>query len=232
MIADRKTERIVIDLEMNPVSREKANEHTLAREVIEIGAVRVRGNRTLDCFRTYVKPSLNSTVSPYIRRLTGIHDGNLRNAPSFEEAVRELSEWIGTNETVICAWSDADQRQLMEESAAKSVELPDNMAVFVDVQKMHYEKMGDDLARKQMALQKAAEQHGISMSRKESHDALYDAKITAEILNMLESGKFQKQAALLRKASRDTKESTVTGFVLGDLCKGIFEQMDMQAISV
>ena len=224
MIADKNTQRIVLDLEMNPISREKASEHTLAREVIEIGAIRVCRNATLDRFQTYVKPSFCREMSPYIRRLTGIHDGDLKNAPSFKEAVRDLSEWIGTNETVICTWSDADRRQLMEESTAKSVELPDNMVAFVDVQRLHYEKLGDDVARKQMALQKASEQLGIIFSRKASHSALYDASITAEILNLLETGKYQKQLYLLRKATSSSKESAGAGYTLGDLCKGVFEQ--------
>ena len=229
MAADKKNKQmIVLDLEMNPVP--KGSGSGLAREVIEIGAVRVCGKAITDSFRTYVRPSLSSTVSPYVRRLTGIRDGNLRNAPSFGEAVRELSDWIGMEtETVICTWSDADRRQIMEESEAKTVEMPGNMSSYEDVQLMHHEKMGADITRTQMALHKAAEQYGIMMSRKESHSALYDARITAEILLVLiDSDKCRKQAEFLKRASWDSKETNDFGFCLGNLYRGIFERTDMQ----
>lgn len=227
----KTTQMIVLDLEMNPVPKETAS--ALAREVIEIGAVRILGNVVIDSFHTYVKPSLSSTVSPYIHRLTGIHNGNIKRACSFEAAVKDLARWIGTDaETAIYAWSDSDRRQLEEEAGAKNVVLPENMSVFKDVQRMHYEKMGADIARKQMALGKAAEQYGITMSKKKSHSALYDAEKTAEILVLLETGLYQKQAALLRKAAETKKEPAESGILLGDLCRGIFEQMNMQTASV
>lgn len=222
---------VVLDLEMNIVPKEAGSE--LAREIIEIGGVRICDNTVIDSFHTYVKPSLSNTVSPYIRRLTGIHNGNIRNAPSFEEAVRKTSGWIGTEkETVIYAWSDSDRRQLEKEAEAKTLVLPENMTVFRDVQRIHHEKMGADITREQMALHKAAEQYGIVMNKKDSHSALYDAEITAEILILLETGQFQKQAAFLRKAVIKRKEADRACILLGDLCKGIFENMDMQVIGV
>ena len=224
-----KKQHIVIDLEMNTVPKKAGSE--LAKEIIEIGGVRVCDNTVIDSFHTYVKPSFSSTVSPYIRRLTGIHNGNIRNAPSFEEAVRETSGWIGTEkETVICAWSDSDRRQIEKEAEVKTLVLPENMTVFRDVQRMHHEMMGADITREQMALYKAAEQYGIIMNKKDSHSALYDAEITAEILILLETGRFQKQADFLRKAADKRNKADKAGILLGDLCKGIFENMDMQSI--
>ena len=70
------------------------------------------------------------------------------------------------------------------------------------------------------------------MSKKKSHSALYDAEITAEILVLLETGRYQKQAALLRKAAETKKEPAASGILLGDLCRGIFEQMNIQTASV
>ena len=129
-VDQKKKQAIVLDLEMNPVPTENENASGSAREVIEIGAIRVRDNKMYDCFHTYVRPSFSKTISPYIQQLTGIHDGDLKNAPSFRKAIQELSEWIGKGtETIIYAWSDADRRQLIEESSAKSVELPGNIAV-------------------------------------------------------------------------------------------------------
>lgn len=228
----KRAQMIVLDLEMNPVPKEAAS--GLAREVIEIGAVRVLDNAVSgDRFHVYVKPSFSCTVSPYIRRLTGIHNGNIRNACSFEAAVRELSGWIGTDaETVICAWSDSDRRQLEEEAGAKKIVMPENMTVFKDVQRLHHEKMGADITRKQMALSSAAEQFGITMSKRDSHSALYDAEITADILVLLETGRYQKQASVLRRAACDRKGSAGSGFLLGDLCREVFEQMGKQALSI
>ena len=102
------------------------------------------------------------------------------------------------------------------------------MTAFEDVQRMHYEKLGVEISYRQMALRKAAEQYGIIMSKKESHCALYDAGITAKILVLLETGKYQKQAKLLRKTACDRRESSMTGVLLGELYKDIFEQIKMQ----
>ncbi len=217
---------IVLDLEMNPVKGEEAAR--LAREVIEIGAVRVCNNEIADSFQTYVKPSFSNNVSPYIRRLTGINDANIRHAPSFADAMHKLAEWIGAESgVVICTWSDADKRQIMEESAVKTVTIPGNLDVFEDVQLLHHEKFGADITRKQMALHKAAQQYGIMMSKKESHSALYDSKITAEILIQLLTGRYQRQAYYIRKAAQDRDVSS-SGTLIGDLCKGVFEQMKLQ----
>lgn len=234
-VQQKKEQLIVLDLEMNPVTnpphRETASR--LEREIIEIGAVRVvHGNVVDDNFQTYVRPSFSSRVSPYIHRLTGIHEGDFVDAPTFKDAIQSLSEWIGTGKgTVICAWSDADRRQITEESFAKNVPLPENMICFEDVQLMHHEKFGADITWKQMALSKAAEQYGINMSKKESHNALYDAKVTAEILIELLSGRYQLQATRLRKAAME-KKKFMSGFLLGDLCKEAFEMMNVQGVGV
>ena len=229
-VDQKKKQAIILDLEMNPVPKETASASGTTREVIEIGAVRVRDNKLADRFHTFVRPSFSKTITPYIQRLTGIHDGDLRNAPSFAMAVQELSEWIGEDiETVICAWSDADRRQLIEESYAKSLKLPGNIAEFEDVQRMHFEKLGIEISYKHMALSKAALQYGITINSKKCHSALYDAEITAEIFLFLQTGRYLKQAALLRNAAREKTGQSVSGFLLGDLCKELFESMNTQA---
>ena len=66
---------VVIDLEMNPVSREYNDiRKKLTDEVIEIGAVKLNDSyEQIDEFQCYVKPEYGS-IKKHITRLTGITD--------------------------------------------------------------------------------------------------------------------------------------------------------------
>ena len=218
---------IVLDLEMNPVSGEQGSK--LDREIIEIGAVRICDNKIIDTFQSYVKPVFSNNVSPFIRRMTGINEGKLRHAPSFTSALCTLSEWIGNTETKIYAWSDSDYRQFQSECIAKEMDPPVNMTNWADLQLIYYEKLGADIVKKKTGLKKAAEQNGIVMDKQNSHRALYDADVTAQIFLMLSTGRFQKQAALLKRAVQDDKEMS-SQMLLGEICKCFFEQTDFATI--
>ena len=62
-------------------------------KLIEIAAARLRGREVVDRFDTFVHPG--GPIPPEIVRLTGITDADVANAPSPEEAVAALEEFVG-----------------------------------------------------------------------------------------------------------------------------------------
>lgn len=81
---------IVIDLEMNPLSKEFREERRICRnEIIQIGAVALdESYQEIGSFKTLVKPQFNEMITRKIEKLTGITTAMVREAPVFEKAIR------------------------------------------------------------------------------------------------------------------------------------------------
>lgn len=62
-------------------------------ELIEIAAARLLGRKVVDRYRTFVNPS--KPIPPEIQELTGIHQIDVRDAPSAREAVAGLADFVG-----------------------------------------------------------------------------------------------------------------------------------------
>ena len=200
-----KTVHIVLDFEMNPVSREereknRENKHQkhgrrLQSEIIEIGAVKLTedGCRRIDEFSILVKPALNDVVEKKIESLTGICTEDLTNAVGYEEAMEKFSEWIGNDEHArIYSWSTSDSNQIKCECVFKNVEFPENMTDWVDFQEMFPRETGIQIKR-QMSLEYAAELAGIDFDDESAHRALYDAEKTAELVQMVLTGDYREK---------------------------------------
>ena len=215
---------IILDFEMNPVA--KGNNNKLSNEIIEIGAIKIIDNEVVDRFQSFVKPAFSNNISPTIRRLTNINESNLRHAPYFSNALHIFSEWIGGGNTKFYAWSESDYQQFQAECLVKQVEPPSKMKEeWEDLQVVYHQKMGADITKKKTALKKAAEQSGIPMDKRLAHRAPYDADITAQIFLLLNTGRFQKQAAILRDALQENhKKSSNT--MLGDICRSFFDSVE------
>ena len=76
-----------------------------------------------------------------------------------------------------------------------------------------------------MSLHEAAEWYGISFDQKGAHRALYDAKITTELVIPVLTGEYVSQRECLKKViHRDEREKQETKLSLSDLCSGFFSQ--------
>ncbi|UKN01912.1 GIY-YIG nuclease family protein [Paracrocinitomix mangrovi] len=60
-------------------------------KVIEIAIILHDGKREIDRYSTLVNPE--ERISPFIARLTGIHDSDVANAPKFYEVAKEIVEF-------------------------------------------------------------------------------------------------------------------------------------------
>jgi inhibitor of KinA sporulation pathway (predicted exonuclease) len=74
------------------------------KEVVQIGAVRLDGTsfEVLEEFEVLVRPRINSHLSPYFERLTGITNTMLADAADFEDAYRRFADFAGAGP--ICAF--------------------------------------------------------------------------------------------------------------------------------
>jgi len=117
---------IVVDLEMNTVKNNSEIRKICRMETIEIGAVMLDENmQEISSFRTYIKPEFSETIAHKIRRLTGITDEMVANAPKFREGFGMFAAWCaGTGDDFkIYSWSDSDYMQISKEMEVKQYEL-------------------------------------------------------------------------------------------------------------
>ena len=75
-----------IDLETTGLDKER-------HRIIEIGAVKFRGDEVLDEFETYVNPY--AQIPQFVQRLTGIRQADVDKAPPFAPVSVQLEEFLG-----------------------------------------------------------------------------------------------------------------------------------------
>lgn len=208
-----ETFHIVLDLEMNPVrsgrERNQDRQKKLLSEVIEIGAVKMSDGdyRKLGEFNVLVKPERNDRIEQKITSLTGITYEDVENAVCFEDAIRRFSEWIGRDEPArLYSWSTSDSAQICHECDVKNVKIPENMRDWVDFQKMFPEATGLHTQR-QLALEYAAEMAGVDYDESSAHRALYDARVTAEIVYIVLSGEYRERMKNVTGVLKNTVET-------------------------
>lgn len=82
-----------------------------AGEIIEIGAVRLRGDGSLgERFHTLVRPRLYKKMNARVARITGISAAQLEDAPNFPEAARDFLSFVreGEGSVALLTWGQDD----------------------------------------------------------------------------------------------------------------------------
>ena len=212
------TSNIVLDLEFTPTRLGKG---ALGAEIIEVGAVKVdaRGN-VVDEFSRMVKPLYSRGVSRITHRLTGIGNEDLTAARPLDAVLAEFAEWVGPGRVRMVTWSDADRLQLWKECAAKGI-LAGLPVRWLDIQRLYPRLYG--IPRQMVALERACLNCGIPYEERSAHRALYDAKVTAELFQMMRSGDMRFQRARYEAELRRSQESTTLSSSIGDRCRGLAE---------
>lgn len=206
---------VVVDLEMNPVSREfREVRRKLNEEVIEIGAVRLDENFQQEAeFQCYVKPEYGP-IKKHITSLTGITQAMVADKKTYAACFQDFVDWVGEEETKIYSWSMSDIKQLRSECRYK---LPDFdigwlNARWVDLQQEFDDRLG---LHNSLALKHAlgAMDHKFEGTQ---HTALADAINTSAILTLMQDdAKFKetmKPVLEILQPKADLASS------IGDLC--------------
>lgn len=207
-------QHVVIDFEMNPVQREyPAAKETLKCEIVEIGAVKLNEKyEVVEQFKCFIRPQFALQLASFIERLTGLHTKDIFQAASFEQAIQELSRWIGESKTRIYSWSNSDLLQLKRECTYKAVPFPTNMRRWLNFQAVFPRIVKDSSVHNQMGLKKAADLLGIEIDEKRTHDALYDAEVTANLVICVLTGEYISQLQIVHTvvwASKEFNHSTL-----------------------
>ena len=209
---------IVIDLEMNQVKGKSKARAICRMETIEIGAVMLDDNLSeVSCFQTYVKSEYNQRIEPTITHLTGITTDMVQNAPTFNEAFGMFLGWcLGTNDEVtIYAWSCNDYNRVIKEILLKGYEMSAKEKVLMDEEWSDFQREFDSHLGfdRDLSLSMALDMAGVTFSGRK-HDALDDAKNTAELLRIFRDEKlFDKALSKIKEAM----EPTPIGSAIGDL---------------
>lgn len=179
---------IVMDLEWNqPLFRgQQASRRaggTLMVELIQIGAVKMDMQRRLvGSFNRYVAPTHYRKIHPRIRRITGIRQEDLADAPTFLQAVEDFRIWCGEDPQII-TWGCDDASVLKHnmDFFRCAFDLP----VIYDLQKL-YAMQDVDGKPVQRSLQAALRHYRITPREDLSfHNAVDDAYYTALVMQQL-----------------------------------------------
>ncbi len=136
---------VVVDLEMCKVPKKKrTREFHWATETIQIGAVLLDENfEIVDKFDTYVAPRFGF-LTPDIRRLTGITEENLQDAPDISEALDRFCRWV-PEDAALVSWSESDPYQFQHEIMGKDLyDISGKLmkAEWIDCQELFDNKIG------------------------------------------------------------------------------------------
>ena len=179
---------LVIDLEMCRVPRDYRNKaYHYAYETIQIGAVLLNEEfKQVGTIREYVHPE-HGVIDPFIERLTGIKNSQVKKAPRIGEALVHMIDWIGDREYKVYAWSGSDRAQILHEIKAKNI-VDEKIASFmeesrwVDYQDIFMKRY--EMSRK-MSLEEALGRADIDPEGR-FHDGLNDAVNTGLLIEKLE----------------------------------------------
>lgn len=206
---------VVVDLEMNPVSREfREVRRKLNEEVIEIGAVRLDENFQQEAeFQCYVKPEYGP-IKKHITSLTGITQAMVADKKTYAACFQDFVDWVGEEETKIYSWSMSDIKQLRSECRYK---LPDFDIEWlnerwVDLQQEFDDRLG---LHNSLALKHAlgAMDHKFEGTQ---HTALADAINTSAILTLMQDdAKFKETMKPVLEILQPKDELSSS---IGDLC--------------
>lgn len=211
----RYEQNIVLDLEFTAVDKEKRT-RGFGREIIQIGAVRVDPDgAVLDLFSASVRPEFASRVSPKVQALTGIRICDVSNADSLEVVLGAFRQWVGQASTRFVAWSGSDLAQLSQETAYKQLAFPEGDGRWMDLQVVYPRVMGVGNGR-DMSLRNAASWYGIKVSEENLHGALYDTRVTAELLRNLITKDYVEQKLSLPAAMPEKACSKPMSFTIGE----------------
>lgn len=146
--------------------------------------------------------------------MTGIKTSDVCDADSLVDVLAAFRKWVGDGVTRYVAWSGSDYAQLLKETTSKAIEFPEKTCRWMDLQRV-YPRVMDVGNRRQMSLHNAIDWYGIKVDEENLHGALYDARVTAELLSNLLTGDYKEQKQFLLSVMPDQSEAHAS-FTIGD----------------
>ncbi|MBQ9965067.1 MAG: exonuclease domain-containing protein [Clostridia bacterium] len=170
---------VILDLEWNGARCEQLGGYF--NEIIEIGAVRLSGDRRIaERFDAYIRPVVSRKLTRLVTNLTGITDEQVQHGVPFTQAMAELAAFAG-EDAVVMTWSNTDLMVLIENCRyhLKSDTIP-FMRGYMDLQYYTQKRMKWGTAQ-QVSLGNAAERLQLDSADMELHHAIDDSVLSAAI---------------------------------------------------
>lgn len=210
---------LVIDLEMCRVPRDyRSRAYKHAHETIQIGAVLLDQEfKQIGTLSQYVHPEYG-VIDPFIERLTGIKNGQVKKAPTLREALAHMLDWIGDREYNVYAWSKTDRSQLLYEIQTKQI-TGEAILAFIDEERwIDYQAVFSARYRfdRALSLEEALGRADIDPEGRQ-HDGLDDAINTGMLIERLETDPEYQ----LVSYEMPEKESEHLSSSLGELLAGL-----------
>ena len=177
---------IVLDLEWNQAMSSKSSVYNhlpihLRGEIIQIGAVKLDENqRPCDEFSIYVRPQWFRKMHFKVKKITGIDEAMLDDAPGFPEALEMFLDWAGPD-CQYMTWGYDDSGIMEENCIIHDLDI-DWMGQWINLQLIFNKQTDGD--KNQKSLDTAMEHFGIEQTRV-AHDALADAYNTGLVCSHL-----------------------------------------------
>lgn len=177
---------IVLDLEWNqPVSYQcsayrKVGDRLLF-EVIQFGAAKLDQDLNIvDSISVPVHPTHYLTIHPRVKRMTGLSNEVLCDAPDFVEGFQQFMDWCG-EDFVFLTWGCDDVSVLQQNVDFFRVER--ELPKMYDIQRLYSAAIGKS---GQTALKTAMEALEIEVDEERTfHNAMHDAWYTAQVFKKL-----------------------------------------------
>ena len=177
---------IVLDLEWNqPVSYQcsayrKVGDRLLF-EVIQFGAAKLNEKlEIVDEISVPVHPTHYLTIHPRVKRMTGLSNDVLCDAPDFIEGFAQFMDWCG-EDCAFLTWGGDDVSVLQQNVDFFRVEK--ELPKMYDIQRLYAAAVGKN---GQTALKTAMEALGVEVDEERTfHNAMHDAYYTAEVFRRL-----------------------------------------------
>ncbi len=152
-------------------------------EIIQIGAVKLDKNFNETArFSEFIRPRIYRRLHPYVAKMTGITESELKKADEFENVYKRFCDFSGKKH-IYCVWGSSDIRVLYRNLSYYNM-IPENIvAEYIDVQQIMamYMKYGRG---RSIGLKNAVEMLEIDVDIP-FHNALGDAVYTAEIFKRI-----------------------------------------------
>lgn len=179
-------------------------------EIISIGIVKINQKMEIvDTFYRLIKPKFNSSLPKFTTKLTGIKYEDLKDGISFQECLKEINTWIGSdcNDVKIFTWGNEDKLMFLRNMKFQKIK-NNFVKKFIDIQPYlcNTIKYKNELISNQFSLsdmQKIFKTKSIN-----AHNALDDAKALAIIYKMVKK-RYPKDQEFLKYLFYDKYKRTI-----------------------
>lgn len=179
---------IIFDLEFNQ-GFDKVNNKTVSNvkcpfEIIQIGAVKLDSQlNILDTFTSYIKPEIYKDIHPFVKKMTGITNNDLKGAPTFKEAYEEFLKFINSKNAIFGTWGTNDLKELHRNIIFHNLSSEKVPTMYINIQQ-HASNFFNNPVGKCIGLQNAISILQLEQDKK-YHNALNDAYYTALVFQKI-----------------------------------------------